>query len=81
MFELVRLRLLGDLPIAVDENRLPHARVEGIERIDFARESLYDALRREFDIAPTRADYVVEAIDATHASRRGCSMSSRARRC
>jgi GntR family transcriptional regulator len=64
IFELHRVRLLGGVPIAVDESHVPHDRVPGIERVDFTTASLYDALDF-FHITPTRADYAIEAVGAT----------------
>lgn len=65
LFELHRLRYLGGLPIAIDESRVPYARVPGIEEIDFTAASLYRTLEERYDIVPTQADYVIEAVAAT----------------
>jgi GntR family transcriptional regulator len=65
IFELRRVRFLGDVPIALDETRLAHHRVPGIEVVDFATASLYATLEARFGIVATRVDYSIEAAGAT----------------
>lgn len=65
LFELHRVRFLGDLPIVLDESHIPHARVPGIEEVDFTGASLYATLEERYGVIPTRADYVIEAVAAT----------------
>ena len=65
LFVLHRVRLLGGVPVAIDESAIPHDRCKGIEKVDFTTASLYETLERRFDIVPTRADYVIEATAAT----------------
>jgi GntR family transcriptional regulator len=67
IFALRRLRRLGELPIAIDESHLSHARVPGIETVDFTRASLYTTLRERFRIVATRVDYSIEAVGASPA--------------
>jgi len=64
VFELVRIRHLDGVPIAVDESCISHARVPGIEDVDFSTASLYETLASRWRIVPTRADYVIEAVAA-----------------
>ena len=65
IFALRRVRTLGGLPIAVDENHISHARVQGIEAIDFTTASLYETLRDQYGIVATRVDYAIEAVGAS----------------
>lgn len=65
IFELRRVRLLGGLPIAVDESHLSYERVRGIENVDFTTASLYGTLTDRYGIVPTRADYAIEAVRAS----------------
>jgi GntR family transcriptional regulator len=67
IFALRRARTLGGLPIALDENHLSYARVEGIEDVDFSTTSLYGTLRERFGIVATRVDYSIEAVGASAA--------------
>lgn len=64
IFELIRVRCFDGLPVALDESRIPHGRVPGIEDVDFSAASLYATLEEQWQIVPTRADYVVEAVGA-----------------
>jgi GntR family transcriptional regulator len=70
IFELHRARMLGGLPVAIDESHLSHERVAGIERVDFSTASLYETLREQFGIIATRADYALEAAGASAAEAR-----------
>jgi GntR family transcriptional regulator len=63
VFELERLRLLDDVPIAVNRAQLPLSRAPWLPEVDFSTASLHDALEKD-GVWPTRADYVVEVIDA-----------------
>ena len=64
VFELVRVRCLNGVPIALGRSRISHARVPGIEDIDFTVASLYATVEERWQIVPTRADYAIEAIAA-----------------
>jgi GntR family transcriptional regulator len=64
VFELIRVRCLDDIPIALSRSRISHARVPGIEEIDFTTGSLYDMLETRWRIEPTRAEYAIEAVSA-----------------
>lgn len=63
VFDLVRLRLVDDVPIAVDSTLLPLAIASWAPDTDFSTASLHD-LFEEHGTIPTRADYVVEVKDA-----------------
>jgi len=63
VLDLRRLRLLDDLPVAIDRSLVPVALAPSIADRDFAEGSLYDALA-EAGVPPHRADYSVEALSA-----------------
>jgi len=66
VFQLRRLRLADELPVAVEKIRLPSTRFPGIEKLDFSRLSLYQTLRTRYGIRVSRADEILEARAATH---------------
>jgi GntR family transcriptional regulator len=70
---LVRVRLGDDEPIAVQDSTVAMEGCPGIERRDFAGESLYDVLAREYKLAIARIDYAIgaAAADATLAGHLG----------
>ena len=61
ILDVRRLRLLEGVPVSVDRNRVPLALAPALAQADLATASLYELLESEHGIAPTRADYVVEA--------------------
>ena len=68
LFRLERVRLLDQVPIALDLTKIGLAVVPGIAKADFAAASLYSTLA-EAGIEPQRADSTMEAreADATEA--------------
>lgn len=66
IYQLRRLRLANDLPVAVEEIRLPSDRFPGVEKLDFSRLSLYQTLRDRYGIKVSRADEILEARSATN---------------
>lgn len=60
VFDLQRLRLLDDIPIALDRSCLPLSRVQAVLDVDFSTASLYETLDA-CGVGPIRADYTVEA--------------------
>jgi GntR family transcriptional regulator len=60
LFELVRLRRLDDLPVAIDSTVLPLAIAPGLPELDWSQESLYARLTASGH-TPVAADYSVEA--------------------
>jgi len=77
LFELVRLRSLDGLPVAVDSNLLPLSFDEGLPELDWSIESLYARLAAAGH-APVRADYAIEAqaADARNAELLGAERGS-----
>lgn len=65
IYRLLRLRLADGLPVAIEEIRLPLERFPGVEKLDFARLSLYQTLREKYEIRVSRADEILEARSAT----------------
>lgn len=64
-FHLNRLRLVDGTPVAIEDVWLSHEHLPGIEKIDFARSSLYETLRERYGIRIGSADEVIEARPAT----------------
>jgi GntR family transcriptional regulator len=70
VFTLRRLRLADGIPIAIEESSLELARFAGIEKIDFAINSLYRILREQYAVRFTRVDEELEAQAASRADAR-----------
>jgi GntR family transcriptional regulator len=64
LFHLQRVRFLDNIPIAVDESRIPLALAPGIASYDFSTVSLYSVLEHHCGLRIARADYAVEAMPA-----------------
>lgn len=64
VIRLRRLRLSDDLPLAVEMAYLPFVRFPGLLAHDFAVESLYAVLERDYGLALTQAEQVLEAAVA-----------------
>lgn len=63
VFHLERVRLLNDVPIAIDDSRVPTDLVPGLDDVDFSRASLYDELAKAgLDLG--RAESTIEAREA-----------------
>ena len=65
VMRLHRLRLAGGEPIAIEEVWIPRTRFPGIEKIDFARNSLYETLRERYGVKIGSARETIEARAAT----------------
>ncbi len=65
IFHLRRLRLGDDIPVAIEEVWLSQQLFPGIDKLDFARHSLYQTLRDQYGIRVSRADEVLEARSAS----------------
>jgi GntR family transcriptional regulator len=64
IFDLRRLRLLDDVPTAIDRSCVPLVRARGLLDVDFSTESLYATLDAH-GAGPVRADFSVHASAAT----------------
>lgn len=63
LFHLERVRLLDEVPIAVDITRIPAALAPDLASADFAVDSLYQRLA-DAGVEPLRADATIEARSA-----------------
>ena len=61
VLELERVRLLDGLPVAVDHCLIPLAHCPALAEADFTSASVYDILRTQASLAPTRAECTLEA--------------------
>jgi GntR family transcriptional regulator len=66
ILRLRRLRIGDGTPMALEESHIPLKHYPGLERINFAKNSLYAVLRDEYGVRAAWADEVLEASPATH---------------
>jgi GntR family transcriptional regulator len=69
--DLARIRCFDGLPIAVTEAIVPGYLAPGLHEHDFSAQSLYDKLRSQYGVLPTRARFAIQAAacepaDARH---------------
>lgn len=62
---LRRLRLADGIPMAIEESRVPLKFYPGVEKVSFAKRSLYAVLRDRYGLRVGWADEVIEALPAT----------------
>jgi GntR family transcriptional regulator len=65
VMRLRRLRLADGTPMALEESHIPLRLFPGLDRIDFAKNSLYHTLRERYGVRVGYADEVIEALPAT----------------
>lgn len=65
VMKLRRLRLADGTPMALEESYIPLRSFPGLERINFAKQSLYYILRENYGVRVAWADEVIEALPAT----------------
>ena len=65
ILRLSRLRYADGTPMAIEESHIPLRLYPGLDRYDFARNSLYAVLRDTYRVAVAWADEVIEAVPAT----------------
>ena len=65
VMRLRRLRLADDIPMALEDSHIPLKQFPGLERLNFAKQSLYFVLRERFGVRVAWADEVIEALPAT----------------
>ena len=65
VLHLRRLRLADGTPMALEESHVPLKQFPGLDRIDFAKHSLYHTLRERYGVRVAYADEVIEALPAT----------------
>lgn len=64
VFHLQRLRLADGVPLAIEEIYLPAQRFPRIEKLDFAKLSLYETMRERYRVRLERVDEILEARSA-----------------
>jgi GntR family transcriptional regulator len=64
LFVLERLRLLEDMPVAIELSRISIVRAPGVDDVDYSTTSLYETLETRCGVTPTRADVTIEAVAA-----------------
>ena len=65
VMKLRRLRLADGIPMALEESNIPLRQFPGLERTDFAKQSLYHTLREKYGVRVAWADEAIEALPAT----------------
>jgi len=65
VMRLRRLRLADGIPMALEDSHIPLKLFPGLERINFAKQSLYFILRENYGVRVGWADEVIEALPAT----------------
>ena len=65
VMKLRRLRLADGTPMALEASRIPLRPFPGLERISFAKQSLYYILRENYGVRVAWADETIEALPAT----------------
>jgi GntR family transcriptional regulator len=65
VMRLRRLRLADGIPMALEVSHIPLRRFPGLEKTNFAKQSLYFILRENFGVRVAYADEVIEALPAT----------------
>jgi GntR family transcriptional regulator len=65
VMRLRRLRLADGIPMALEESHIPLKQFPGLDKISFAKQSLYFVLRESYGIRLAWADEVIEALAAS----------------
>ena len=65
VMKLRRLRFADGIPMALEESYIPLRSFPGLERINFAKQSLYYILRENYGVRVAWADEIIEALPAT----------------
>lgn len=63
--EVVRLRLINDVPLSIDRSYLPHSLCPGIEKENLEENSLYMLLESKYGIKPFHSSKTIELTRAT----------------
>ena len=62
VFHLLRIRLADDCPMLVEDTYIPYYLCNGIQKIDFSTESLYQRLKDDYGLDPYHATESIEAV-------------------
>jgi len=65
VMRLRRLRLADGIPMALEDSSIPLQLFPGLDRINFAKQSLYHVLRENYGVKVGWADEIIEALPAT----------------
>ena len=65
ILKLRRLRFADRNPMAIEESQIPLRLYPGLDRYNFAKNSLYTVLRENYGVTVAWADEVIEAVPAT----------------
>jgi GntR family transcriptional regulator len=65
VMRLRRLRLADGIPMCLEESNIPLKQFPGLDKISFAKQSLYFVLRESYGVRVGWADEVIEALPAT----------------
>jgi GntR family transcriptional regulator len=66
-YYLKRIRLINEIPIAIQETIVPSKPFPGLESIDFSKCSLYDELANRFEKKPILSDMILLPTSASEA--------------
>jgi GntR family transcriptional regulator len=78
VMRLRRLRLADGIPMALEESHIPLRQFPGLEKISFAKQSLYYVLRETYGVRVAYADEVIEALSATREESKLLTMPKKA---
>jgi len=65
VMRLRRLRLADGIPMCLEDSHIPLKQFPGLEKISFAKQSLYFVLRESYGVRVAWADEIIEALPAT----------------
>ena len=65
VMRLRRLRLADGIPMCLEDSHIPLKHFPGLEKISFAKQSLYFVLRESYGVRVAWADEIIEALPAT----------------
>lgn len=65
VMRLRRLRLADGIPMCLEDSSIPLKLFPGLDKVSFARQSLYFVLRESYGVRVAWADEIIEALPAT----------------
>ena len=65
VMRLRRLRLADGIPMCLEDSHIPLKQFPGLDKISFAKQSLYYVLRESYGVRVGWADEIIEALPAT----------------
>ena len=73
VLELVRLRIVDDIPVLLEKSYINYQRYPGIEKHDFGRESLYSVLETKYNVSISKGE---EKISITSVDKKEAELLS-----